>query len=732
LDFLSSKSIWAAIRGLPDSRWVVDHNLRNARSKDVRERMNHKDVEETRKQLLKANLTIPETLVDTLAVDALLDGSSSSQSLKDLNELIAIHADKLLLSKQPTFYVPEVPRGEIRIGKVAQGNRVHGDFQISLEDLQHAGIFAATYSGKTTLIATILTELTKLPNPIPWMAFDFKRDLRGLSRKYDIKVLRWNWLKINPMQGPPGVELTQWMTFLADITAHVFGYFSASENYLMTYMQRAYESKTDGYPTIRLLHDLIATNEESDRRYSDYRSVVLNRLASMLIVLGDVLDTETSFPIEKLLEYNVVIELDGLRRDEANFLVEFFLAYIFSYRLAKFQRGSICHLLVFDEASRFFFKGRQFRETTTELGIPFIDTVPQIIRDYKEGLLCAAQDPSLISHSLMSNLRTRFAGYLGHADDIEACADAFTLTEEEREELSKIGERGFWLVKKAGIKPFLIKSDDFPIPKDMSDEELKQRMSEFISELDASRKVTPLPKKIVLETPKVIPPQLSPDAWNVLVNVCEHPFLGIRSRCYRLKMSGRRIETAVEELVNRQLVVTHPMALGSFRPVKFLIPTNEALNLLRNVGHEASLWKKIGNVGFEHSLYQVLIAYSLRKKGYEATIEKKLASGRRLDVYCYDGKRKTGIEIELTTTNIEEKVEGIDELDSLVILVKDEESLRDGLTFLRARPAMKKVSVQKVSEFLRENSTSNRQWNVRHQPLSNGTNPNHDDSGMKV
>jgi hypothetical protein len=696
--------------------------------------MNYEDLQEARKRLLKANLTVPEELIDVLTVDALLDGNSSPESLRDLNEFVGFYADQILLSKKAAFYVPEIPRGEIRIGRVVQGDSIHGDFGISLEDLQHAGIFAATYSGKTTLIATILTQLMKLPDPIPWMAFDFKRDLRGLSRNYDLKILRYDWLKVNPLQNPPNVPQIQWMSFLADIMAHVFGYYSASENFLLDGMRRAYDAKPNGYPTFKDLRNIILLNEESlSRRAEDYKTVALNRLDSMLTILGDVLDTETSFPIHELLNENVVIELDGLRRDEANFLVEYFLAYIFCYRLANSQRGRICHLLTFDEASRFFFKGRQYRETTTELGIPFIDTVPQIIRDYKEGLLIAAQDPSLISHSLMSNLRSRFAGYLAHADDIQACADAFTLTEEDREEFSKIGERGYWLVKKAGIKPFVIKTEDFPIPKDMTDEELQQRMRGFVEELDALRKQAVVtPRKNMVEAAKVVTPQLSPDAWNVLVNVCQHPFLGIRSRCEHLKMSGRSVETAIEELIDRQLIVTLPISLGRFRPVKFLMPSNEALNLLSNVGHDTSLWKKIGNVGFEHSLYQVLVAYSLRKKGYEATIEKKLPSGRRLDIYCNDGKEKTGIEIELTTTNIEEKVEGIDELDSLVILVKDEESLRDGVMFLKARPAIEKVRIQKVSEFLRENSTKNSQRGVRHQPSFSGTNPNHDDSGMKV
>jgi hypothetical protein len=364
---------------------------------------------------------------------------------------------------------------------------------------------------------------------------------------------------------------------------------------------------------------------------------------------------------------------------------------------------------VFDEASRFFFKGRQFRETTTELGIPFIDTIPQIIRDYKEGLLCAAQEPSLITHPLMSNLRTKFVGYLSEGEDIDAICSSLNLDDDERRELAKIGERGVWLVKKVGMRPFLVRSGDFPIAKDMTDEELQQRMKGFLEELETLRKqAVPVASQKMPESPRVVTPQLSPDAWDLLVNVCRHPFLGIRSRCYKLRMSVRRVEAAIEELVDRQLVTALPISLGRFRPIKFLVPTDQALGLLSNVGHDTSLWKKIGHVGFEHSLYQVLIAYSLRKKGYEATIEKKLASGRRLDVYCCDGRRRTGIEIELTTANIEEKIEGIEELDELVILVRDEKCLRDALACLKEHPAMSKVTVQRVGEFLRENNTENR------------------------
>jgi hypothetical protein len=665
-------------------------------------------IEHAKRQLLKNNLSLQADVSEALLIGYLLEeGEAKKEARKEIEELIAINTSRSLFSRKPSFYVPPLSNGEIRIGRVVQGMREGSDYCINAADLQHLGIFAATYSGKTTLLATILTQLDKLKQPIKWLAFDFKRDLRSLSRNYNVKVLRWNWLKINPLQPPPNVPLVQWMTFIADIMAHVFGWFHASENYLLQFMQRAYDAKPDGYPTFRTLRDLILTNEEASRRVSEYRDVCLNRIESMLLVMGDVLDTETSFPIHGLLNENVVIELDGMRRDEANYLVEYFLAYIFCYRLANGERGEISHLNVFDEASRYFFKGRQFRETTTELGISFLDTVPQIIRDYKEGLLCAAQEPSLISHSLMSNLRTKIVGYLSEGQDIDAICDSLNFDDEDRQELGKLGERGYWIVKRAGEEPLVVRTDDFPIAKDMTDDELQKRMDGFIQHLtELSKQTAPVVRhKKIIEEPKIVAPEISADAWNVLVNVSEHPFFGIRSRCKSMQLSARRIEKAVQELGLKQLAAPVEVPLGNFRPVKFLMPTTTALNLLANVGHNTSLWKKIGNTGFEHSLFQILIAFSFRNRGLRTTIEKTLPSGRRVDVYV-ESRERIGIEIELTTTNIEEKIRGIDSLDRLIVLVKDEKVFHDFVAFLRNAPN-EKVRIARVNEFLRENSIRN-------------------------
>jgi hypothetical protein len=333
--------------------------------------------------------------------------------------------------------------------------------------------------------------------------------------------------------------------------------------------------------------------------------------------------------------------------------------------------------------------------------------VPQIIRDYKEGILCASQEVETISRSLLSNLRTKIFGYLSEGQDIDAACSSLNFGDDDREELCKLGKRGYWIVKRAGEEPLVVRTDDFPIAKDMTDDELLHKMESFVWYLtELSKQAVPVVRQEkIVEEPKVVAPELSADTWNVLVNVCEHPFFGIRSRCESLRLSARRIEKAVQELELKQLAAPIEVPLGNFRPVKFLMPTTLALNLLANVGHNISLWKKIGNVGFEHSLYQVLIAYNFRNRGLKTTIEKTLPSGRRVDVYVEDRER-IGIEIELTTTNIEEKVQGIDSLDKLIILVKEEKVFHDFVLFLR-KSTNEKVRIARVNEFLRENSIRN-------------------------
>lgn len=111
----------------------------------------------------------------------------------------------------------------------------------------------------------------------------------------------------------------------------------------------------------------------------------------------------------------------------------------------KGQRSKLSHVIVCDEANRWFYKQRTYKQTTIELGTPFIDTVPQIIRDYCEGMIFASQD--CLSHTVMANTNLKIVGFLGDGNDIEAIAKSLDLKDDERSAITCL-ELGDWLVKK--------------------------------------------------------------------------------------------------------------------------------------------------------------------------------------------------------------------------------------------------------------------------------------------
>jgi hypothetical protein len=638
----------------------------------------------------------PKETAEKLASACLFEGE------EDLSELLKLSEMKIAMSKKPFIPSPslEESSGDIVLGRILNCEKELHPFHISLEDInRHIAIFSSTGMGKTTLIINILLQLLNREKPIPFLATDWKRDLRHLTRKHPIWVLRWDWLKVNFLQPPKGVSKKQWMMIVADIFAHVFGFFSASENYMMQFMDQLYQKHEKDYPTLQELFEAIDKTEEKSRRYIEYQDVVRNRLASMLIVLKDVVDCRQGFPIEELLEHPVVIELDGLRRDEANFLVEYLLAYIFAYRLANGHRGRLRHVIVFDEATRVFFRKREWRETTIELGIPFIDTVPQIIRDYGEGILFALQEPSLTSHSLMANSNVKIVGFLGEGEDIDAIATSLDLNEEERSAIAKL-ERGEFIVKKAGMEPFLMKSFDYPLEKEVTDEELRARMEPILSRLN--KFVVPASQQNKKETVKLIP-NLSEDAKKLLFSVNSHPFKGVSSHYSMLGFSGRKAETAKDELIQKGFVKEISITLGSHRPVKFLVITSLGLSYLKKEKKETRLWEFIGNASFEHRLYQVLIAYSFRNSGHQAFIEKEIGEGKRLDILLIQHEKRVGIEIELTPNlNLEKILKILKDLDELKILCEDEalERIKETIERVVYPSLRKKISIHPVKGYL--------------------------------
>jgi len=122
-------------------------------------------------------------------------------------------------------------------------------------------------------------------------------------------------------------------------------------------------------------------------------------------------------------------------------------------------------------------------------------------------------------------------------------------------------------------------------------------------------------------------------------------------------------------LIENGLVIQVEIPLTGRRPTAFLVLTRKALKFLRSRGVDTKLWNYIGNVGFEHLLYQVLVRWEFKKLGYDAHIEAKLPSGRRIDVLAVKGDRRIGVEVELNANvDLKAKLKVAEELDALYIV----------------------------------------------------------------
>jgi energy-coupling factor transporter ATP-binding protein EcfA2 len=585
---------------------------------------------------------------------------------QEIDSLIDEFSYQVFLSKKPLLECPsrEEAFGEIKLGKVMNGDKTLWDFGLKIEEtLQHCLITGRSGCGKTTLIVQIIKEL--LRENIPFLVFDYKLDYRALVRIYpQMLVLNWNDLKVNPLEPPPGVSFQEWKQQFINIFGHVEGIWHGSTQYLLEAIDKAY-AENKRIPTIEEVYQKIVETNETSRKMQEYASVVETRLYGLLSKLGLTINNkQTLIGMEKLLEMPVVLELYGLGRDESTLITLFFFYWIYAYRRAKGMRGKLLHVLIIDEAKRIFTATEQYSQTTAEYsGIPPADLVCDEIRDFGEGIIASDQEPTKLSNSLKANTYAKITGFLGNGKDINDIAEAMDLNEEERDAIIKL-ERGEWLVKLAGryTKPFLIKTKDFPLKKDVSDEEIKQRMKPVLEKI---RKHPEEAKAVKSE--RVF---LSDDAFRLLLNVNERPFNGIAARQKELGISATRLEKAKQELISKGFVQQLELALGGRRPTAFLVLGKEGISFLESRNIDTRLWAYIGHVGFEHMLYQTLIRWYLQKLGYDAHLEVTLGN-RRFDVLASNGKRKLAFEIELdASANVKQKLEGIEAIDRLYIVTR--------------------------------------------------------------
>ena len=171
------------------------------------------------------------------------------------------------------------------------------------------------------------------------------------------------------------------------------------------------------YPTLSDLYDkigYIVSNMGYDKEVaSNIRSALEARINSLMIGgKGAMLNTSRSVPIESLLSYPTVLELEDIGDDETKFFViGILLVQLYEYR--KYQKDKINgakklqHILMVEEAHRLLKNVSESANPTQAKSVEFFCNMLAEIRTYGQGIFIADQIPTKLAPDTIKNVSVK-------------------------------------------------------------------------------------------------------------------------------------------------------------------------------------------------------------------------------------------------------------------------------------------------------------------------------------
>jgi hypothetical protein len=592
-----------------------------------------------------------------------------------------------------TLAVPD-PTNQVTLGTALTGSH----YTLQEDDLtQHLLAVGQSGAGKTTLFYNLIDQLTA-----PFWSFDVKQDYRHLIHdRDDLLVLPWKELKFNPLKPPQDVPPRRWAQVFAELFGHATALLSGSKNYLMQaiiQLYQLYDLFQEVAPPYPSLHELQLLAERENINYmrtsSDYRDRILNRVEAMNLTAGTVFDCSEGYPVEDLLQRNVVFEFDGLGTDLQNFLMEILFAYVYEYRVAQNQRGGdLRHVFFLDEGKRVF---SVYKERQDASGIPAIDELTAKMREFGEGLVVADQEASKLTDSIKANTYTKVLLATGDAKQFREITGSMHLTERQEELAAELGI-GEAIVQTGNRDPVPVSLDAYDVAKSVTDDDLNEWQTEAWETLESEpREVTTAFEEAIGEGEVVVQDlELSDAAETLLADVVENEFMPLTTR-YELFADREEGVAAKDELVSAGLVAERTVK-GIQAGKRVLLELTEAGR--EYVDEETELEvEQEGRGGVVHRFWQHQIKAVIEEAGWSASLEASDA-----DVWTVmDG---TELVVEVAMGDSEREVDHVDKhleqgFDTIWIACPTQE-IENGLeTRLADHGVRDAVVFKRLAEFL--------------------------------
>ncbi len=226
----------------------------------------------------------------------------------------------------------------------------------------------------------------------------------------NVYVFNWKNFKFNPLRPPEGCSPVDWMQVFIDVFNEAYILKAGGESILSPMLKKLFTAYgvfegSGTYPTILDLKESVDryVPERNYGREADFLDSLKNRLNGCVSALGGMFDCDRGFSIEDLLNKQVIFELDGLLYRHQKFLVTIILRFIYQYRISNQHRGSLRHVIFFDEAKMVYHRSGDFIQDS---GPSEMTQLTTLIREFGEGIVASDQMPTDMSNSIKASVNT--------------------------------------------------------------------------------------------------------------------------------------------------------------------------------------------------------------------------------------------------------------------------------------------------------------------------------------
>ncbi|RLI97078.1 MAG: hypothetical protein DRO96_01565 [Candidatus Aenigmatarchaeota archaeon] len=519
--------------------------------------------------------------------------------------------------------------------------------------------------GKTTIILNILYALCLKNIPgmkkIRWIAVDMKRDTRGIHKelsKHDpIVFLRYSLnktnFKYNPLQKIPALSAAEQDTIFSNVLAEVGWIRQGSQHILLQHLSTLRKEKEN--PTIKNLITSIEKKKYKTWKENEWKASCLRALTSLLTSFPDMLSCERGINIIDLLsQTNTVFELDNAG-DFRGFWATLPIAYFIKHRINSNIRGSEAppFIITIDEGNFIF--SNDIKENSIG-GIPVINGLLELGREFKIGWIIASNTPSNLSTTIKANSSSKLLLYVGDWRNVKDMADSMGLSQRQAKHTLTFKPSNA-IAKREGLEAHQITLDDIRTKKEIV----------FDKEIDAISQPILDKYPVVLQTNENNAEEkstLNPLERELLMHIKEN-LIPKSEHANKLGWGRSKTNTLFNNLSDLFLKVTLPTGKKGNQP-KYLILKKQAYQEL-----EIPYDNGTRGGGEVHDWLVTYYKKQLTKSGFETTTSLKINDSKEIDLAILQPEHKIAVEITDTTTvhgEIEGATSSLKEFSHIIII----------------------------------------------------------------